>query len=221
MINPHNDPMNHPHVRCDILEERFKQAGIEYPETVWLYHLLIGPRGEEVVSMMLDVLPKLTHERVISRLVGHLWYAPSSFNGTNLTVVFDNSDSDMVKHKIANDLFQLKAQNIDDWVLLKLREEGEGDYRATLAMFCYMSPRRDEYRGILVDTFEEFPLSCAYALAEIGTAEEIDFLKGKLDQVDDYPKDIRTTLRQYLKRAVSKTEKRIAKMNKPPKKAKQ
>jgi hypothetical protein len=210
-----------PHVRCDLLEERFKQAGIEYPESVLLYELIQGPRGDEVIAILLDVLLELKDEYTITRVLDHLWYSKSEFNGHNVTVVYDRYNSDMIRNYISQNCFQWRIVGIDDWVMKKLRSSGEQSYRACFAGLCYLSKRRDEYRKILVDIFEEFPSSCAYALAEIATADEIDFLRDRLDHVDDYQKEIRTILIQYLKRAVSKTEKRIARLNKPPKKAKQ
>lgn len=145
-----------------------------------LYELVqkYGPLSDEVIQLLLHWLLKSDNNKVLEGIVRALGAPQAPYNGTNLVMIFEKTESQMLRWVIANTIAEARPTHINDWLTSAVQETKYGKAREMLIVAVARMVEKEVAITILKQCANDFPGYVAKAFSECGNRSHIDFLNG-------------------------------------------
>jgi len=154
------------------------------------------------VGLLIGWLGRTDNTDAREAIVRTLGAAKESFDGTALARLFDTTRREYLRWSIANTIDCVHPTGINDWLESRLRDSTYGTAREMLAIAAGRMLEPARARSVLKEVFDQLPGHCADGLGECGTAEDAEFLSGKLGDHHDW-------VRGEIRKAIKKIRKRV------------
>ncbi len=164
-----------------------------------------NPLPLELVSLLIEWIPCLEHPQLQEAAAWALLAVPKrSLDGRLLAPLFDTTKNDQLKWALADVIEQTRPRNIEDWLLVAIRDRRSGSARNLLASAVAKMLPAERAVPVLLEVFEDVPLAAAHSLGKVGDSSVRDVLAAALPTATG-------PLRRELRQAISRIERRLAK----------
>ena len=158
-----------------------------------------------LAELLLEWIPRLEDRRLQESVVWVLLGAPKgTLSGTTLAEVFDAATSDELKRAIAAVIHQTRLRDIDEWLLVAVRDRRSGNARGLLAAAVAKMLPAERAVPVLIEVFHDAPLAAVHPLGKVGDRRVRDLLAANQPTATG-------PLRRELRQAIARIERRLAK----------
>ena len=159
------------------------------------------PLPPNVVRILLEWLPRITHDNVLEMAVRALGATEEPYDGRPLVGVFERTKSESVRWAIANTMAEARPTGISDWLREATPNRSSGMAREMLCLAVARLVLKDQAIPVLMSVLDDLPGHAARAIGEIGQQTELPRLRSKLPETSGWQ-------RKELARAIRKIERR-------------
>lgn len=164
-----------------------------------------NPLPPELASLLIEWIPRLEDPGSQQWAAWALLAMPKrSIDGRLLTPIFDTTTNDELKWALADVIDQTRPRNIEDWLIVAIRDRRSGSARNLLASAVAKMVPAERAVPVLLEVFEDVPLAAVHSLGKMGDSSVRDFL------VTQQP-SATGPLRRELRQAIARIERRLAK----------
>lgn len=162
------------------------------------------PLPTALAELLLEWIPRLEDRRLQESMVWVLLGAPKEIlNGLVLAEVFDAATSDELKRAIAAVIHQTRPLDIDEWLLVAVRDRRSGNARGLLAAAVAKMLSAERAVPVLIEVFRDAPLAAVHPLGKVGDC-------GVRDLLAAHQPTATGPLRRELRQAIARIERRLA-----------
>lgn len=164
-----------------------------------------NPLPQQLVLLLIDWIPRIEHPSLQESVAWVLLAVPKrSLDGRLLIPIFDTTKNDQLKWALADVIEQTRPQNIEDWLLVSVRDRRSGSARNLLASAVAKMLPAERAVPVLLEVFGDVPLAAAHSLGKVGDSSVRDFLIVQQPSATG-------PLRRELRQAIARIERRLAK----------
>jgi hypothetical protein len=162
----------------------------------------IGVLRELLSESMSETSSEATR-RFQEAIVATLGHATVPMSAGELTRLFDLSTDENLRWTIANTLAEAETDAPEEWLVERVKEASSGRGREMLVLAVARRLQRDRALPVVRSVFPSLAPLAALALGEIGTEEDLAFLKVAGDEQGE------AWVRREIKKAIAKIERRL------------
>ncbi len=164
------------------------------------------PLPSGLAELLLEWIPRLEDRRLQESVVWALLAVrKGTLDGAKLSELFDSATNDDLKRAIASVIQQTRPRNIEEWLLLAVRDRRSGNSRHLLAAAVSKMLPPERARPVLVEAFQNAPLAIVHALGKVGDESVRAFFVSQLPTATG-------PLQRELRQAISRIERQLEKV---------
>lgn len=166
-----------------------------------------------LAALLLEWIPRLEDRRLQESVAWALLAARSgALDGAALAELFDAATDDDLKRAIASVIHQTRPRNIDEWLLVAVRDRRSGAACNQLAASVAKMIPAGRAIPALLEVFEDEPLAAVHPLGKVGDHDVREVLAAALPTATG-------PLRRELRQAIARIERRLAKASRKNRRA--